>query len=238
MSTDVHYYLIHGIDLYRKPFMEKQFKTYGLSDKDVTWITYPNKNDPLPDICGNEHIPKGIISCTYKHYLALKDIVERGCKYGVIMEDNIEFRNNVPNALERYLRDLPSDWDCLFDSDFCDLKANANITPDVSVYKQPYGLRNLVRYIYSDGRIEIRNDKRGVSKGAHFIFLTQKAAKQLSELFLPFHQAPDHHYNSLCEKLNLNVYWAEPPNVHKVYRPSTWKDEYVLNHPKFIWNKQ
>ena len=235
MTNNLHYYLIHGIDPTRRPFMENQFKTYGIPESAVTWVTYPNKNDPLPDVCTDRNLPKGVISCTYKHYLALKDIVEKGYEYAVIMEDNIEFRNNVPNALERYLKDLPADWDCLFDSDFRNLKANANITPDISIYKQPYGVHQLVKYMYSDGRIEIRDEKRGVSKGAHFIFLTQKAAKQLYDTFLPFNVASDHHYNFVCEKLNLNVYWAEPPNVHKIDRPSTWKDDYGLKQSKFIW---
>jgi len=237
MPFDVHYYLIYGIDSSRKPFMEQQFKTYGILENSVTWITHPNKNDPLPDVCSNKDLPKGMISCTYKHYLALKDIVEKGYSHAVIMEDNIEFRDNVPKALERYLRDLPPDWDMLFDSDFLDLKSIANITPDTIVYKQAYGLHQLVKYMYVDGKTEIRNEKRGVSKGAHFIFLTHKAAKELYDNFIPFHESSDHHYNFLCEKLNLNVYWAEPPNVHKINRPSTWKDE-IVKKSKFIWNKQ
>ena len=234
MTNNLHYYLIHGIDPTRKPFMENQFKTYGIPESAVTWITYPNKNDPLPDVCTDRNLPKGVISCTYKHYLALKDIVEKGYEYAIIMEDNIEFRNNVPNALERYLKDLPADWDCLFDSDFFGLKTDTIITPDISVYKQPYGM--LRDIFYTSGYTSFtKKEKRGVSKGAHFIFLTQKAAKQLYDIFLPFHVASDHHYNFLCEKLNLNVYWAEPPNVHKIDRPSTWKDDYGLKQSKFIW---
>ena len=42
------YYLIHGIDSIRKPFMENQFQRFGIPAEDVTWITYPNKTDYLP----------------------------------------------------------------------------------------------------------------------------------------------------------------------------------------------
>jgi len=217
----MQYFLIHGIDPSRNSFMENQFSKYGVSN--VIWITYPNKNDPLPNVCTNPTLPKGMIACTYKHYLALKDIVEKGHEHAVIMEDNIEFRGNVPEALSRYLKDLPEDWDCVFDSDFLGLKTLDDIVPNISVYKQPYGTyQNVVYYTAKYSRLQ--KEKRGVAKGAHFLFLNQKAAKKLYENFLPFHECSDHHYNILFEKLNMNVYWAEPPNVHKIDRPSTWKD--------------
>lgn len=211
-EDNIHYYLIHGIDTTRKPFMENQFKLHGIPKNDVTWITHPNKNDPIPiETYTSKHIPRGMIAVTYKHYIILKDIVEKQHTYAVIMEDNIEFHSNVPDAIQRYINDLPDDWDCVFDSDFYGLHfIESPIDPNVSVYKK-------------------LNDKTqqcaGASKGAHFILVSKKGAKQLYEHFLPFHECSDHHYNDLFRKLNMNVYWAEPPNVHKINRPSTWKDE-------------
>lgn len=202
----IHYYLIHGIDSSRKPFMEDQFEKFGISE--VTWVTYPNKTDPLPEgICTKIDLPKGHIACTYKHYLILKDIVEKQYPFAVIMEDNIEFRGNVPDALSRYLKNLPKDWDCLFDSDYFGMTYKGTGS---SVYKT------------------------GTSKGAHFIFLTLSAATKLYNNFVPFHEGSDHMYNYLFQKLNMNVYWAEPPNVHKIQRESTWLD----SKPKkrFIWS--
>ena len=40
---------------------------------------------------GNYSMRPGVISCTFKHYLSLKDIVENGYDYGVIMEDSLHF---------------------------------------------------------------------------------------------------------------------------------------------------
>lgn len=205
----IQYYLIHGIDSSRKPFMEDQFQKFGIEN--VTWINAPNKHDLLPDgICINPNLPKGHVACTYKHYLILKDIVENQHQLAVIMEDNIEFRENVPEILSRYLKDLPNDWDCVFDSDYFGMKFNGKMVPDCSVYKT------------------------GTSKGAHFILLTLSAATKLYHNFLPFHEGSDHMYNYLFQKLNMNVYWAEPPNVHKIQRTSTWLD----NPPKkkFLWS--
>ena len=207
----IHYYLIHGIDPSRKPFMEDQFQRFGITD--VTWINTPNKHDPLPHgICTKPDLPRGHIACTYKHYLILKNIVEKQHPFAVIMEDNIEFRGNVPQILSRYLNDLPSDWDCVFDSVYFGMKFEGDIVTEKSVYKT------------------------GKSKGAHFIFLTLSAATKLYNNFLPFHEGSDHMYNYLFKKLNMNVYWAEPPNVHKIQRESTWLDTYPKK--RFIWSFQ
>lgn len=211
----IHYYLIHGIDSSRKPFMEDQFQRFGIPENQVTWMTYPNKYDPIPDgICTKIDLPKGHVVCSYKHYLILKDIVEKQHPLAVMMEDNIEFRGNVPEALSRYIKDLPEDWDCVFDSDYFGMKYSGEITPEKSVYKT------------------------GTSKGAHFIFLTLSAATKLYNHFLPFHEGSDHMYNYLFKTLDMNVFWAEPPNVHKIQRESTWLDDLKPKKKRFIWSPQ
>jgi GR25 family glycosyltransferase involved in LPS biosynthesis len=215
----MHYYLIHGIDATRKPFMEDQFRRYGIPADDVTWITYPNKHDAMPDkLSTDPTLSKGLLSCGYKHYLALKDICEKGYEHAVIMEDNIEFRGNVPDAIQRYLKNLPADWDCVFDSDFFGLKYRGQIIDDNPVYKVDLEAYN------------------GGTKGAHFYLITNKFAKKLYHCYLPFNHAPDHHYNGIFKSLNANIFWAEPPNVHKIYRPSTWKDD-TPHMPKIAWLK-
>ena len=203
-------YLIHGIDQTRRPFMENQFFMNGLESNNVKWITHPNKNDYLPpNICIHPTLTKGQISCTYKHYLALKDIVENGHEIAVIMEDNIEFKGNVPKALESYFKDVPDDWDIIWDSDFLGLK-----------YDGPMNEKTVYR--------------KDSSKGANFYIVNKRSAKLLYDNFLPFNNCSDHHYNDLIAKHNLVCYWAEPSNVHKIPRPSTWKDE---KPKKYLWLK-
>ena len=207
----VQYYLIHGIDPERKPFMEDQFEKYGIRNEDVKWIMWPNKQDALPDgICTNSSLPKGMVAVTYKHYLILKDICENKHPLAVIMEDNIEFRGNVPDAIDRYLKELPHDWDCVFDSDFFDLKfIEGPLYAEKSVYKKSN---------------TSTSQCAGSGKGAHFFMINLKAAQKVYSSFLPFHECSDHWYNHIFRIKDMNVYWAEPPNVHKINRPSTWKD--------------
>ena len=206
----MQFYLIHGMERKRRIFMEAQFRYFGIPASDVVWINSPNKEDVLPNnICVNPSLTSGQIAITYKHFLALKDIVEKKLDYAVIMEDNIEFLSNVPQVLERYLTQLPKDWDCLFDSDFFGWKfVEGPISETVSVYKKSN---------------QATKQCHGSSKGAHFYMINGKAAEKMIDQFIPFNAVSDHYLNSIFQKLNLNVYWAEPPNVHKIQRASTWK---------------
>ncbi len=202
------YYLIHGVDTSREKFMRDQMYAFGIEEEDVTWINHPNKDEPMPNgICTNPDLQLGAVSCTYKHYLALKDIVEKNLELAVIMEDNIGFFSIVPYCLEKYIQDLPQDWDILFDSNICSLKyIEGPIFPNISVYKKSN---------------DVTEQCHGGSRGANFIVVNRRSAKVLYDNFLPFFHPSDFHYNNLLRTLNLNSYWTEPPNVYKVDRPST-----------------
>ena len=124
MEYNFHYYLIHGIDKSRGPRMIEEFNKWGLDNNKVKWILNPNKDEiddefrknhviQEPSItCGTNvssncpHMGYGKISCTYKHYLCLKDIVENNYEYGVIMEDNQFFCGNIPDHVNLYVNQL------------------------------------------------------------------------------------------------------------------------------------
>ena len=201
------YYLIHGGVSERRTFMENQFIKFDIPYEDVFWILEPTSIDEVPEhACCQTDLKNGARICTYKHYLALKDICEQEYPLAVIMEDNIEFNSSVPNLIERYLADLPSDWSCLFDSDICNLHyIEGPVSYDMSVYKKSS---------------EVTAQCGGGSRGANFYLLNLATAKILYENFLPF-VCVDWHYNDLIRRFKLNSYWAEPPNVHKINRAST-----------------
>ena len=204
------YYLIHGLDRKRRIFMEVQLRHSGILKNEVTWINHPNKDDPLPEgICSNPNLTLGQIAITYKHYLALKDIVENKYTSAVIMEDNIEFLSSVPAKINEYLSQLPEDWDLVFDSDFFGWRfIESQIKSEQLVYKK---------------KREETSQCHGASKGAHFYLVNFKAAQKLLDQFIPFDNVSDHLLNDLIRKLELNTYWADPPNIHKIQRASTWR---------------
>lgn len=255
----MHYYLIHGIDPIRKSFMEKQFQLHGIQPEEVTWINYPNKNDYITSgICIHPGLTKGQIACTYKHYLALKDIVEKDLEFGVIMEDNIQFVDNIPTAIKKYLEEAPDDWDIIWDSninaihEFCsdalfrcrDPIVYNNETID-KLDEKGYRTFNYDTQEYLDFKASGKLlYKKPQSMGANFYIVNKRSAKLMYENFLPFNNCSDHHYNDLIKKYNLNSYIVAYPNVDKLYRQSTWKDEPTTDSTlkdqpkKFIWNRK
>ena len=88
------YYIIHNLDQKRYNNMVSLLKSNGVDSKEVKFINHPNKNELTYEIKKkavqkNSQIRDGWISCSYKHYLALEDIVKNQYELGVIMEDNI-----------------------------------------------------------------------------------------------------------------------------------------------------
>jgi len=201
-ENTIKYYLINGPDKQRAPRFEIEFARAGVRKDDIQWMRSPNKddaelNDELIDrimlLPPWKTLSSGCISCTYKHYLALKDIVENNYDYGVIIEDNTYFKGNVPNRVRQYISQLDEfypGWDIIFDGDY--MKYNESpVTPDRLVYPKAHP----------------------ATRCAHFYLMTQACARKLYENYLPFDDVVDHYLNALMKKLELNTFWAEPSNV-------------------------
>ena len=132
----IQYYLIHNGEKLREEHMLESFKRVNIDNNKVKWMLHPNREEiseefiknnitPGSSSCCGMHInaqssmKKGQISCTYKHYLCLKDIVENNYEYAIIIEDNIYIKDDVPNKIKIYIEQLDSlypDWDILFDT--------------------------------------------------------------------------------------------------------------------------
>lgn len=220
------YYVISGIDPIRRPRLEHQLQTNGVSLEDVKWITYPNRNEITMELrqqivmntpsytCGTyveancPNLTLGQISCCYKHYLSLKDMVENNYPYAVVMEDAAEFLKPVPETLDRYINELNTyypDWDIIFDTDWEKYK-EGEIQSDRVVYPK---------------NNEVNQYDHGGTRCAHFYLLTQKCAKKLYDNYIPFNHAPDWWMNDLFRKLNIKSFWAEPSIVHVYKHAST-----------------
>jgi hypothetical protein len=213
----IQYYLIHGVDASRKPRMEAEFEKAGIEKERVKWVLHPNKDELSDELIRNIVIQtesytcgvwkpagwlgKGQISCSYKHYLALKDIVENDYDYGVIMEDNMKFIGNVPDRVHQYIGQLNSfytdKWDILF---------------DLKYGKYVEGPTDPNRLVYPKSN-EINEFGHGGTRCAQFYLLTRDCAKRLYENYLPFNNAPDWWMNDLFRKLDIRSFWADPPNV-------------------------
>ena len=223
----IKYYLIHGVDKTRGPRMINEFNKWGLNNTDVKWILSPNKHEITDEMrkqllmqcaslsCGNfvfsgcPNINNGVVSCTYKHYLCLKDIIDNNYAYGVIMEDNIFFCENIPNTVNKYinqLNELYPHWDVLFDTKWKSVKDineidEKNIRDDILVYPKS---NEITKYCH------------GATRLGQFYIITNNCAHKLFNEYIPFNNAPDWWMNDLFRKLHINSYWSEP-SITDVY---------------------
>ena len=212
------YYLIHGVDKQRGPRMISEFEKWGLDNNKVKWILEPNK-DKITAIMRNKlliqsqssscginvspscpNVGNGKISCTFKHYLCLKDIVENNYEYGIIMEDNQFFCSNISKTVEKYINQLNEmypDWDIIFDTKWKKVK-------DINEVEVKDGI-----YVYPKSN-EITKYCHGGTRLAQFYIVTNKCARKMYENYIPFNNAPDWWMNDLFRKLNIKSFWSEP----------------------------
>ena len=233
------YYVIHNLESYRYENILNLLKDSKINLEDVKFINHPNKNELTYSIKKyavqkNSNLKDGWISCSYKHYLALKDIVENEYEYAVIMEDNIGvFYENIILRLEKYKKQLPSDWDIIFDSVWFDysLLNEEEVTSDKLVYKKS----NEPTYNKEGEMIA-----GGGTRAAQFYFLKYEAAKKIYENFLPFNHSADMWLNEVIRKCNLNSFWSEPSLVvsklNKVTSTNISNKEFIYKKKKKIIN--
>ncbi len=218
--NNVQYYLIHNLEEDRYQHMTNLFNKYGVEKEYIKFINHPNKNELTYKIKKSavkkqSKIKDGWISCSYKHYLALEDIVKNKYQFSVIMEDNIgDFYEDVPTRLDNYNKKLPDDWGIVFDS----IWGNYEMLNEEKLNKN-----NLV---YKKSNLPTFDDRNrvishGSTRAAQFYYIKLEAAKKLYENFLPFNHSADMWMNNLIRKNNINVYWSEPSLVTSKFNSQT-----------------
>lgn len=219
---NIHYYLVHNGEQYRKEHKLKNFKEVNMDMEKLKWILYPNKQDITqeirnfyvqPTIEAHRNLNNGQLACAIKHYIALKDMVENNYEYAVIMEDNMEIKDDINKWINIYIEQLNRlypNWNMLFDHDYG--------------FEQPlrYTEQPLVegQYVYLKSN-EANHICLGSSKLAQCYLINLRTAKILVERMLPFETAIDHYYNIVFRRLNFQVFWAEPANIRSWHHIST-----------------
>ena len=213
----IKFFLIHNKDPKRKEVVLNQLTSNGVNIEDIEFIEHPNKNEltyeikklavqrkkyrhnqAFPNIEGS--IKDGWICVTYKHYLALKQIVENNYSLAVIIEDNVGYiSSDVIKTLERCLEEMPNNWDIVFDSTHAHsfpMMGEGQVKEDKIVYKKNLG------YSYNkEGKIIAG----GGTKSAQFYMVNLNSAKKLYENYLPFNHAPDAWMNELLSaRMNMS----------------------------------
>lgn len=220
----IKYYCIHNRDEIRKKIMLEQFEKSGFNLENIEWVTHPNANELTEELLDEIIIKEpsyscevfippertrsklGLVSCTYKHYCALKDIIDKKYDYGVIIEDNIGFMGNIPELINTYIDQLNNvygDWDIVFDRNWAKYDEGP-IKPGLFVYPKS----NAIKY-HSPGVPK----SHGGSRSATFYLVKRECAEKLVPNYLPFNNSPDWWMNDLFRKLDIKSFWVEPNRV-------------------------
>jgi len=173
---NINFYWINiDSSVYRKIFMELQFKKLNINNKRITAITPDNLkdyiNDTSPYFCGNncclynnnKDCPFEY-ACSTSHLEAIKEGYKSGAEYFVICEDDIYFPFKI--NFEEIIKNLPEDWN-IFQMMVLDEEAN----------KQLYNLYenniNIVKY---------HNNNRFYSTGMYLI--NRNGAQKILKKFI------------------------------------------------------
>lgn len=144
---------------------------------------------------------KSLVSLSSKHFHAYQEISEK-YDYALILEDDIILAPDFVALLEKYVNELPKDFDMLFIGDGCKLHIEKHkLIPNVNIYK-----KELYPTKWGGNGISRCSDSYIVSKSC--------ATKLCSFLEIPSTLPIDWWMNDAARKCNLtNVFWAEPTIV-------------------------
>ena len=143
------------------------------------------------------------ISLSLHHFECYKIIAEK-YDYAIIFEDDVILADNFKNVIEKYICELPTNWDMLFFGEGHSVHIPSyRITPGINVYKKSVELNNT-----NIGGVN------GSSRCADSYVISKKCCKKILEkinapnytISMPL----DHLLNYINYYNNFNIYWSEP----------------------------
>jgi GR25 family glycosyltransferase involved in LPS biosynthesis len=145
-------------------------------------------------IIGHRELKNSEICNGISHISSLKKISEDINDYGIIIEDDVIFKNYFKNDLFNVMNDIPNDYDIIFLGSEYDIyhldKLNNSKTIKIknNIFKKtPPKTRTVDAYI-------VKKD------------FAKKLYDNINSLTLPF----DFELNYWLDKLNANCYWVDP----------------------------
>jgi GR25 family glycosyltransferase involved in LPS biosynthesis len=134
------------------------------------------------------------ISCTIKHYEAIRRLGIECENYGLIFEDDVVLVDNFVELFNSYLERTPENWDAIFMGSCCDLKISSA----------------------SERETEIAFLKEHpASKCADGYILRKELAEKITKTMIPFNTISDWELGHQLAIHDANVYWWEPPLLHQ-----------------------
>jgi GR25 family glycosyltransferase involved in LPS biosynthesis len=187
----------------RKKHILEQFKKQNITDYE--FIEKYDKEDLqdcdilLFDTC----VKKSMMSLMNKHFYVYKLIAEN-YENALILEDDVILHHNFTNILNKYIIQLPEDYDMLFIGDGCNLHIENNkLISNQNIYE---------KCLYPT-----RWGGDGASRCSDSYIISKKCANKLCEyinnLTCKINLPSDWWLNVAARNNNLKVYWSEPTIV-------------------------
>ena len=185
----------------RKKHMLKQLDKAGLND--FEFISNHGKDKlTAQEKSKFKNLTDGEISLMMHHFECYKIISEK-YDYAIIFEDDVILADNFQNRIEKYIAELPEDWDMLFFGEGQGVHIpQYRQSPGVNIYKKMTDLKNKM-----PGGID------GSTRCADSYIVSKKCAQKLVQVInsLQITSMPlDHLLNRINHFCKFNIYWAEP----------------------------
>lgn len=200
----------------RKKYLENKLPALGFTD--VEWVTENdilNYNmddvyDSSPEALVKRNatafarfgtkkqktLTKPLIEITLQHFEAYRRIVDQKLPMAVVFEDDVLFKKTFSDRFNRYIEELPDDWDIFYFGRGC----GGHHAP-MSVSER---FSNLL------GKKHVFKNKECRSRFSDSYVITAKAAEMILSQCFPFHMPIDWELNYLQSSMAMNIYWSEP----------------------------
>lgn len=185
----------------RKIHILKQFNNHGLND--FEFVSNHGKDKlTVQEKSRFKNLTDGEISLMLHHFECYK-IISKKYDYAIIFEDDVILADSFKNKIEKYISDLPDDWDMLFFGEGQGAHIpQYRLRPNVNIYKKMTDLKNNI-----PGGID------GSTRCADSYIVSKKCAQKIVQVIdkLQITNIPlDHLLNKINHLCKFNIYWAEP----------------------------
>ena len=144
------------------------------------------------------------IAIFLSHIEAYKIIIKENIQYCLVLEDDSIPKPIFITSIHKYLKKLPPDFDMFF------------ISPGKNNFNIPFYKKNPFSLVHIKKNIETSWGGHGASRNADAYFISKKCASLLVNEYINadmIDEPIDWWMNSMIDKLDLKIYWAQPPLV-------------------------
>jgi len=211
-------YICHYTPLTERfDYMNNQCKKYNIQEKLLFITEYDreklSENDTV--YFNKNKLKMCEISLFLKHIKAMKNIIESKKDYGIIMEDDVIFKDNFINNFNEVTKTLPENFDIIYTGVFPFYKEYKNYSgcenPILNSKKKIgnlYNMDNVVVFPWN-----------GNNKGTDFYIISRKACSKfilfIEKIKTTKINSPIDHFIGQFFYKNGNVYWSnEEITVH------------------------